>query len=66
MTYLVNTFDDYLINDFCSITIDEGYPGIDHVSFHSELNVYGFKHLDASDDIMKSLLFWLLATYLIH
>lgn len=66
LAYLVDSFDDDLVDYFAGVSADQGYPLVDKVPFLSKLNFDCLDHFDSSHNIMESGLLRLLTTELIH
>jgi hypothetical protein len=66
MADLIYSFDDDLVDDFSSISVDQSDPGVNDVPLELEGDFNRLKHLNATNDIMQSRLLGLFAAKLVH
>lgn len=66
LAYLIDSFDNDLINNLTRVSVDKDDPLIDHVPFLSKLDLNRLKHLNTSYNIVDSGLSGLLTTVLVH
>lgn len=66
VTDLVDSLDYDLIDDFSRVSVDQGYPTVNHVSLLFEGYFDGLKHFNALHDVIQSLLLWFFSAKLVH
>jgi len=66
LTYLIDTFHDDLVNNFACVPVYKCNPSVYNIFLNSKLNFNCLKHLNASNDIVKSAFLWLFAAHLVH